>query len=84
MKSPVELNSLLSIFFFVISLGCYISWLDATLGDLQTRPLRQILLFLRNSTLTVWKLQTESGGKLTSRKTYIFAFSAWLAKYKDL
>ena len=25
---------------------CYISWLDAILGDLQTRPLSQILLFI--------------------------------------
>ena len=38
---------------FVISPSCYISWLDATLDDLQTRPLRQILLFLRNKSLTV-------------------------------
>ena len=44
---------------FVISPGCYISWLDATLDNLQTRYLRQILLLLRNISLTVWKLQTE-------------------------
>ena len=29
----------------------YITWLDATLDDLQTRPLRQILLYLRNNSL---------------------------------
>ena len=51
MKSPVELNSLLSKFF------CYITWfvippVDATLDDLQTRPLCQIL-FLRNNSLAV-------------------------------
>ena len=40
----------------VISPGCYISWLDATLEDLQTRPLRQIQLFLRNNSLIVYKL----------------------------
>ena len=39
MKSPVEPNSLFSKFF------CYITWLD----DLQTRPLRQMLSFLRNN-----------------------------------
>ena len=49
MKSPVELNSLSSKFF------CYITWLDATLDDLQTRPLRQILLFFRNNSLAVKK-----------------------------
>ena len=38
MKSPVELNILLSKFF------CYISWLAAALDDFQSRPLRQILL----------------------------------------
>ena len=38
---------------FVISPSCYVSWLDATLDDLQTRPLRQILLFLWNKSLTV-------------------------------
>ena len=47
MKTPVELNSLLSKFF------CYITWLDATMDDLQTRPLRQTLLFLWNNSLTV-------------------------------
>ena len=46
--------------FFVISPGCYISWLDATLDDLQTRPLHQILLFLRSNSLTVKKLQTKT------------------------
>ena len=53
MKSPVELNCLFSKFF------CYITWLDAILDDLQTRPLRQILLFLRNKSLAVKKLQTD-------------------------
>ena len=38
---------------FVISPGCYISWLDATLDELQTRSLRQILLSLWNNSLTV-------------------------------
>ena len=42
MKSPVELNSLFSK--FILNLVCYITWLDASLDDLQTRPLRQILL----------------------------------------
>ena len=53
MKSPVELNSLSSKFF------CYITWLDATLDDLQTRPLRQILLFFRNNSLAVKKKQRK-------------------------
>ena len=35
----------------VISPGCYITRLDATLDDLQTRPLRQILLYLRKNGL---------------------------------
>ena len=54
MKTPVELNSLLSKFF------CYITWLDATMDDLQPRPLRQILLFLWNNGLTFknYKLYT--------------------------
>ena len=52
MESPVELNSLLSKFF------CYIIWLlyqliRVTLDNLQTRPLRQIVLFLRNNILTI-------------------------------
>ena len=38
---------------FLISPGCYISWLNATLDDLQTRPWRQILLFLPNNSWTV-------------------------------
>ena len=38
---------------FVISPGCCISWLDAILDDLQTRPLRQTLLFLGKNSLTV-------------------------------
>ena len=46
-RSPVELNSLLSKIF------CYIN-----LDDLETRPLRQVLLFLRNNSLVVQKLQT--------------------------
>ena len=37
----MELNSVFSKFF------CYITLLDATLNDLQTRPLCQILLFLK-------------------------------------
>ena len=31
------------------SLVCYITWLDAKVDDLQTRPLGQILLFLQNN-----------------------------------
>ena len=54
MKSAVELNSLSSKFF------CYITWLDATLDDLQTRPLRQILLFFRNNSLAVKKKTTKT------------------------
>ena len=38
---------------FVISPDLFITWLDATMDDLQTRPLRQILLFLWNNSLTV-------------------------------
>ena len=52
MKIPMELNSLLSKIF------CYMTWSDATLGELQTRHLRQILLFLGNNSLAVSKLQT--------------------------
>ena len=57
MKSPVKLNSLFSKF------ACYMTWfliVDATVDDFQTRPLSQVLLFLRNSGLTVQKLQTET------------------------
>ena len=46
----------------VISPGLFITWLEATMDDLQTRPLRQILLFLWNNSLTVWKLQTVQHG----------------------
>ena len=35
----------------------YINWLDAILDDLQTRPLRQILLILQNNSLAFLKLQ---------------------------
>ena len=46
MKRPVELNSLFSKFLFY-HLVWYITWLDTTtLCDLQTRPLRKILLFI--------------------------------------
>ena len=38
---------------FVISPGCYISWLDVILDNLQTRFLGQILLFLWNNSLTI-------------------------------
>ena len=44
---------------FVISPGCHISSLGPTVDDLQTRPLHQILLVLRNNSLTFWKLQTD-------------------------
>ena len=39
MKSPVELNSLFSKFFCYINWFVLINWLDATVDDLQTRPL---------------------------------------------
>ena len=58
-KNPMELNNLLWKFF------CYITWLDVTLDNLQTRYLRQILLFLWNNSLAVWKLRAEF--KKTSR-----------------
>ena len=45
MKSPLQMNSLLS------KLFCYITWLDATLEKFQTAPLRQIRLYLRNNSL---------------------------------
>ena len=45
-------------------LFCYITWLDATPDNLQTRPLRQILLFLWNNIVTrkeiVWKRRNFS------------------------
>ena len=41
MRNPVELNSLFIKFF------CYINWFDET----QTRPLRQIISFLRSNSL---------------------------------
>ena len=47
MKSPVELNSL----FYKTILSYHLVWWDATLEALQTRPLRQILLLLRNNSL---------------------------------
>ena len=47
MKAPVELNSLLSNFF------CCIAWFSATIDDLQTRPLRQVLLSLWGNGLAV-------------------------------
>ena len=52
MKSPVELKPYLTIF-LLYDLVCYITWLDATVEDLQTRPLGKILLFLRNISLMV-------------------------------
>ena len=57
MKTPVELNSFLSKSFYYITWLLY-HWLNAIMDDLQTRPLRQILLFLWNNSLTFWKLQT--------------------------
>ena len=49
MKSPVELSSLF------LKLFCYITWFDQTRhwAPLRTRPLRQILLFLRNNSLPI-------------------------------
>ena len=38
---------------FFSKIYCYITWLHATVDDLQTRPLRQILFFLQNNGLTV-------------------------------
>ena len=54
MKNPVEMNSL----FYYITCSFYIAWLHAALDDLQTRPLRQILLFLGNDSLAVLKLKS--------------------------
>ena len=53
MKSPVELNSL--------SENCFISpgLMRGETGGLQTRPIFQILSFLRNNSLAVAKLQTD-------------------------
>ena len=50
---------------FVVSPGCYISWLDATLEDLQTRPLRQILLCLRNNSLKLLRITNWIGKRST-------------------
>ena len=55
MKSSVELNSLLSKF-FCYYLVCCITWLDATLDDLQTKPLCQILLLPWNNQLSDLKI----------------------------
>ena len=46
----------------------YINWLDAILDDLQTRPLRQILLILQNNILAFVKLQM--GWQLTVAGSY--------------
>ena len=54
MKSSVERDIFLSKFF------SYITWLGTTLGDLQTRPLSQILSLLRNNSLAILKLETMS------------------------
>ena len=51
MNSPVELQDLQNLFSY--HLVCYITWLYARLDDLQTRLLRQIVLFLRNNSLVV-------------------------------
>ena len=51
MNNPVELQNLQNLFLY--HLLCYITWLYATLDDLQTRLLRQILLFLWNNSLVV-------------------------------
>ena len=47
LRSPVEQNNLSPKCF------CYITWLDATLDNLETKPLRQILLFPCNNSLGV-------------------------------
>ena len=60
MKSPVELNRPFLKILLLYHLVCYINWLDATLYDLQTRPLCQILLFTRSNSLAVLKLQTDT------------------------
>ena len=46
---------------FVTSPGLLITLLDATLDDLQTSSLRQILLFLGNNNLAAWVLATSYG-----------------------
>ena len=55
MKSPVELNNLLPKFFCYIT-WFVITWLDPTLDDFQTKPLRQILLFRRNNSFSALKI----------------------------
>ena len=55
MKSPVERNNLLPKFFCYIT-WFVITWLDPTLDDFQTRPLRQILLFRRNNSFSALKI----------------------------
>ena len=45
--------------FLKILLLYHLVWLNTTLDALKTRPLIQILLFLRNNTLAIWKLQTD-------------------------
>ena len=54
MKSPMELNSLFSKIF------CYITWLDVTVDDLQTRSLRPIVSskqYLNGLKITNWHSQ---------------------------
>ena len=84
MKSPVELNNLFSKF-FCYHLVCCITWLDTTLGDLQTRPLRQILLFLRNICLAVLKITNcYEYPQISSFQAYIIFFKAELYRKKFL
>ena len=70
MKSSVELNNLFIKILLLYHLVCYITWSDGILGDFQKIPLLQILLFFRNESLAVLKLQTNSleYAKNSSRK----------------
>ena len=84
MKSPVELNSLFSKF-FCYHLVCCITLLDTTLGDLQTRPLRQILLFLRNICLAGLKITNcYEYPQISFFQAYIIFFKAELYRKKFL
>ena len=55
MKNLVELNSLFSTYF------CYITWLDSTVDDLQTRPLLKSYCFeeITNWVTSFWKKQRD-------------------------
>ena len=74
MKSPTELNSLFSKIF------CYIIRLDATLDHLQTRALRQSVLFPQNNSLAISKLETV----YIDQKAKIFICKQLNSWYKHL